>query len=315
MRKTAVLSRYKESNNIWHKYLEDMEYEILVYNKFSGNNLLPNIGRESHTFLRYIIDNYDKLPDEVLFSQYDPRDHFNEKYIYDYKNKDSMNYFLYSNLYDFIGIRPTDYELVIRGRYIDWYKFCNNLFNKNDYSFLSKIIATGCTINGIFRVTKNAILNNSIDLYKKGIKLLEHSIDPYEGYCFERIWKFLFTKYGYIDNNKYDIFKNRIFLFGTPSHKTKGRHQAVKGGAYGHIKLSDDGTITSNISYYSNYNESFWRINNDFLYIFSADGCVTSKYNLLKITNLDKDIIIGDLYNHNLISLEHFWLKPILFGI
>lgn len=322
MKKLAVLSRYKESNTFWAEYLKKIGYGILIFNKFAGDNLLPNVGRESHTFMYYIVNNYDSLPDEILFSQFDPMDHFRTSCsnVYNhprgYSGMAHTDYFLYSHLYDFIGIRPTDYEKRIRQRHIDWYKFYNNLFGQCNYEFLTKVLAAGCTLNGIFRTTKYAILNNHINLYKKAINLLEYSVDPYEGYCFERIWKFLLTKYGYIDNDKYNIFKNRIFLFGTPPHKTTGRHQDTKNGAYGHIKLSEDGTITTNkVSYYSNYNESFWKISNDHLYLFSADGCLTSKYDLSKhdISNIDNIIFEGNFYTHEGISDRHFWLKPILF--
>lgn len=322
MKKLAVLSRYKENDVFWPEYLQKNGYDILIFNKFAGENLLPNVGRESHTFIHYIINNYDNLPDEILFSQFSPMDHFNNSCCNIYNNPNKyrgilyIDYFLHSYLYDFIGIRPTDYESKIRNRYIDWYKFYNNFFEECNYEFLSKVVAAGCTINGVFRTTKYAILKNNINLYKKAIKLLEYSIDPYEGYCFERIWKFLFTKYGDIDNNKYNIFNNRLFLFGTPSNKTTGRHQQVKNGAYGHIKLSEDGTITTNkISYYSNYNESFWRISDHNLHIFSADGCLTSKYDISKydISNIDDSIFQGDFYTHKGISNKHFWLKPILF--
>jgi hypothetical protein len=45
---------------------------VKIYNKGQGDEggvSLPNIGRESHTYLTYIVDNYDTLPDVVFFTQ------------------------------------------------------------------------------------------------------------------------------------------------------------------------------------------------------------------------------------------------------
>jgi hypothetical protein len=44
-----------------------------------------NIGRESHTYLKYIIDNYDSLPEYVFFTQGNPFEHIKgdiNNYIY-----------------------------------------------------------------------------------------------------------------------------------------------------------------------------------------------------------------------------------------
>ena len=85
-----VISRYNE-NLDWVQSLVDTESwitHIIVYNKglpnisFSGKALekiqileIPNEGREGETYLRYIIDNYDTLPEHVWFLQGDPFDH------------------------------------------------------------------------------------------------------------------------------------------------------------------------------------------------------------------------------------------------
>ena len=61
------------------------QYNIIIYNK-SGNELscdknnliqkyLPNIGRESETYLTHIIDNYDNLSEYTIFIQDDTNHH------------------------------------------------------------------------------------------------------------------------------------------------------------------------------------------------------------------------------------------------
>ena len=62
-------------------WLEPIANETIVYNKATSLNTkipvekfqdvrtLPNVGRESHTYLTYVIENYDTLPDVITFSQ------------------------------------------------------------------------------------------------------------------------------------------------------------------------------------------------------------------------------------------------------
>jgi hypothetical protein len=74
-----VVARYKEDPWSW---LPKNDPYVKVYNK--GEPLkedssskcehasLPNIGRESHTYLTYIVQNYDALPEIVFFTQGSP---------------------------------------------------------------------------------------------------------------------------------------------------------------------------------------------------------------------------------------------------
>ena len=68
-----VICRYKE-NLTW---LNSINLPYKIYNK--GENDInfeyvnvPNYGRESEVFLRYIIENYNNLPKHVIFLQGDP---------------------------------------------------------------------------------------------------------------------------------------------------------------------------------------------------------------------------------------------------
>jgi len=71
-----VVARYNE-NLDWLKEIKmSKEIKITVYNK-GANDIdipfipLPNIGRESHTYLYHIINNYDNLADQTIFCQGD----------------------------------------------------------------------------------------------------------------------------------------------------------------------------------------------------------------------------------------------------
>ena len=72
----VIVAKYNEDVS-WTAYLE---YDHIIYNKNEPDNVhfehnLPNVGRESHTFLTYIIDNYDNLPNYMAFVQGNPFDH------------------------------------------------------------------------------------------------------------------------------------------------------------------------------------------------------------------------------------------------
>lgn len=65
-----VLSRYEEDIS-WTKPFAT-EANLIIYNKGSplnGTIRLPNVGRESHTYLHHIVHNYDDLAGWTIFSQ------------------------------------------------------------------------------------------------------------------------------------------------------------------------------------------------------------------------------------------------------
>jgi len=70
-----VIARYNE-NLDWLKSIPKT-IKITIYNKGNENNInypfikLPNIGRESHTYLYHIIHNYNQLADQTIFCQGD----------------------------------------------------------------------------------------------------------------------------------------------------------------------------------------------------------------------------------------------------
>lgn len=68
-----MIARYKEDVS-WLKRLSG--YRVYVYNKFYKEGLqLPNIGREAHTYVHHIVENYEKLDTISIFLQGDPFAH------------------------------------------------------------------------------------------------------------------------------------------------------------------------------------------------------------------------------------------------
>ena len=76
-----VIAKYKEDISWSDKF----KNERIVYEKFYDSNnkefiRLENKGREAGTYLQFIVDNYDNLPDVTIFTQGDPGILSNEKH-------------------------------------------------------------------------------------------------------------------------------------------------------------------------------------------------------------------------------------------
>jgi hypothetical protein len=78
----AIIARYNEDIN----WVKELEIPYLIVNKgdpITDPDLIPYIiemensvnGREAHTMLWYIIENYESLPDKLIFLQGNPFDH------------------------------------------------------------------------------------------------------------------------------------------------------------------------------------------------------------------------------------------------
>jgi hypothetical protein len=205
-----VVARYNE-NIHWLKH----DKNVIIYNKNKNNKLnlpneiiLENVGRESETYLNYIINNYHKLPDIVVFTQ---------ARIADHRGRDDINYLLYmknqaylhGKSYPIIVHTKTnnkscwdnDWNLNNDGSYYlqncylnnkpiifeDWFKK-HILFNKDNYPKPFCVYT-----NGLFAVKKELILRHPIEYYKYLIGLVNHHIDPAEGHFFERSWFYIFS--------------------------------------------------------------------------------------------------------------------------
>jgi hypothetical protein len=202
-----IVARYNEDI----QWLNDEMHNCIIYNKGEPLNipneiLIENVGRESETYLHYIIDNYDKLPDVVVFTQARIGDHKGAddvNYLLRIKN-DALEYSISKNLsihYDNNTNIHFDKEWNLRtdGWFLkDNYK--NNQpitflewFTKNINNTYPNPLIFYC--NAIFALKKELILSNSIDYYKKLILEVNHHINSTEGHFFERSWYYIFTHF------------------------------------------------------------------------------------------------------------------------
>ena len=189
-----VVARYNEDPWSW---LSKEDPYVKVYNK--GTPLdkctpLKNIGRESHTYLTYVVDNYDSLPEIVFFTQGAP----------DHTGGHPIEYFTS------ISEKCSDNHHVTKGPYYTFGSdgFLGNYHGelyKSDLSFFDwfeKYICKDVDPRGdivwymgaTFSVKRENILSRSREYY---IDLLnqfpkDHA-NPEIGHYFERSWYYIFN--------------------------------------------------------------------------------------------------------------------------
>jgi len=205
-----VIARYNENIN----WLKPLSEHCIVYNK--GDNDIDltwskcalkrvNVGRESETYLSYILENYNNLPDFVVFTQ---------GHIADHVGEDSCNYLLHllsqaslkgisdpvlwhrdtamhnswnsnwNQLPDGSFLFEANYSNGIPILFRDWFHL---VFKPTQWP-----IPFGICKNGIFAVHKSKILQHPLSFYLYLQAFVNHHVDPAEGHFLERSWYYIF---------------------------------------------------------------------------------------------------------------------------
>jgi hypothetical protein len=186
-----VVARYNECVE-WTKQFPN----IIIYNKGQNLNndynevLLNNVGREGHTYYKYICDNYENLSDYTIFLQGRPFDH-------------SPN--ILSNLNKYINNKELSIDFEFLSEHIiyssldlEYSRFwqCKNIHKNWEIVFgvnseENQECIFGCGAQ--FIVSKNKILKNTKEFYENIVKMLEYTIHPLEGHDIERFHKYIFS--------------------------------------------------------------------------------------------------------------------------
>ena len=174
-----VVSKYKE-NTSWTKKYE----HVIIYDKFKGD--LPNLGREAHTYLTYIIQNYDTLPSKVYFSQGWIQDHTSESifetgtYSFDYIDKYTHGGHIRN--YNGTVMFPKE-KLNVK----EWFHTYIN--NQIDLETPIKI-----WWNAIFPVSRTQIHFRPKEYYQMLFDLIpKNGTNPEIAHYFERSWYYIFN--------------------------------------------------------------------------------------------------------------------------
>ena len=192
-----VVARYNENLNWLNHYFKF----ITVYNK--GNSRLcdkdiklDNIGRESHTYLTHIIDNWDNLSEKTFFCQGYINDHATwpiYKYLFNNRHLTINLDCHQSTCYQFWGhliindpkyLNSISYSPYTFGQWWDKYVKKKKPF-PNDFKWGS---------GAIFSVSKSLIKENSLEYYQNLRDSLRNCQNPEEGHYFERSWFYIFNQ-------------------------------------------------------------------------------------------------------------------------
>jgi hypothetical protein len=232
-----VVARYNE-NIEWLLPLKDI---TIIYNK--GNNIpllnkfntiyLSNIGRESHTYLNHIINNYDILAEKTIFFQGKIDDH--KKNILDIEDYFKEDDFI--GKFDILNINTLKNNINHYGKYKEDlkngnlkkcyftpYDWITNIIgidmNENVNNIKNNTENTKVVWNAIFSISKNLILSKPKIFYQNILRFVNDHSNPEEGHYLERTWYLLFnnkyikkdTIYYYLINNYKDVFKVKQLL-------------------------------------------------------------------------------------------------------
>jgi hypothetical protein len=183
---TMVVARYNEDLD----WLRTVPWNYIVYNKggilpdwIKNEIKLPNIGHEAHTYLVYIIDNYDNLPDYTIFVQGYPFDH-SKKLIEKINNFDAKD--------DFFALSDAVLQSDATG--YPWHPGLK-IGESAQKLFLDQIDVFEFLAGAEFIVSKRAILFHSMTTYQRILDFLIGSkdiIEPFSGWVMERLWKTIF---------------------------------------------------------------------------------------------------------------------------
>jgi hypothetical protein len=185
-----IIARYNE-NIDWSKQFDN----LIIYNKGRPLNLyneinINNVGREGHTYYKYIYDNYDTLDEYTMFLQGNPFDHTAE-IITKIKN---IRQQILSNTYNekltFLSDKIFNCSIngCIHHKGLPLIETYFKLFNCQPDTNLMFLFGAGAQ----FIVSKEQIHKRPREFYLKIVNILEYSINPIEGFVIERFHGLIF---------------------------------------------------------------------------------------------------------------------------
>jgi hypothetical protein len=202
---TIVVARYNEDIT----WLQDITHPSIVYNKSTEPYEAPipghitiiddvaNVGREAYTYLKFIIDNYDHLPDITVFLQGCIKDHqegfdtpgefidvliseaaakgMSMRTVHDcYDTKPDFTIDFWYTAIEASPIRPFD----------QWFKkYIGEQLKTNPLQW----IPAAC-----FAVRKDHILQHTRAFYMRLLHTVDHHVNPEAVYFLERSWYHIF---------------------------------------------------------------------------------------------------------------------------
>jgi hypothetical protein len=203
---SGIVSRYSEDIS----WIEEMDFPITIYNKneipLHNSITLKNIGRESHTYLSHIVNNYPDFSDFTVFMQGSPFFHLEEgcgpKELRDLIHQNVTKNIPFKGLAwfrtkcDRFGRPHQMNDPQSKDKWLGWGKDIpvgetfKKLFQQEPPQ---QFIASAMT--GNFIVRKDRILCRPLSFYLNALEIISN--DPQDefntGHAFERLWQLIFN--------------------------------------------------------------------------------------------------------------------------
>ncbi len=203
---SAVIAKYKEDIS----WTAELDFPVDIYDKSDspahGVIKLPNIGRESHTYLTHIVRNYPQFCDYTVFLQGSPFFHLEENagprellkliHLTISKSVPFKGLAWFKSRCDRLGRPHHMDDPAKKGKWPGWGKDIpvgeafERLFRKEAPK---EFLASAMT--GNFIVRKDRILTRPLEFYQNALAIIEN--DPHDesntGHAFERLWQIIFN--------------------------------------------------------------------------------------------------------------------------
>lgn len=192
----TTLTQYIKRCHVYDKGGETIPY----YNVWRWEKI-KNVGREAHTYLKHIIDNYNNLSEVTLFTQGNIKDHgacAND--LYECVKNAQKNGF--DQLV--INVKPEMYSnwgmMNHTGKWLEEKKSGNMRLAKLTFGEFYEAImehkhpdSIKIYYAAIFAVRKDVIQKHPLSKYIQMIEFVDDHINPEEGHYFERLWNIFWT--------------------------------------------------------------------------------------------------------------------------
>lgn len=202
-----IVSVYQEDID----WLKPVANRVMMYLKDANRALptdfyqifrLPNVGREGHSYLHYIVENYDNLPEICVFIQGRIHDHIEPSRMIDFR-------WLHDAVESAktIGFASITSMSLSGQSLIPW---CDEYLKRIANGNLTRAPSPSIVVyvkkhanidikipymtsgNGLFAVRRDHVLRHDRSVYESMRESLSHSNDPEEGHFLERLWVSIF---------------------------------------------------------------------------------------------------------------------------
>jgi len=223
-----IISRFNENLN-WTTEMPFRLFKYTVYNKGNNENFnktnvkkiinIENVGKNDHTYLFHIIENYNNLANITVFLPGSINLEYKKikaKFLFNniIRNKFSTAHFIgqyHENIkYTFNNFKLDNWETSDKTNFLlnresvlqkskirpygNWYSY-----------FFGNTPAHWSTMCGIFSIDKRDILQHPVERYKRLLQTVNKHSNPEAGHYIERSWCAIFFPLKFTNKIQYNI--------------------------------------------------------------------------------------------------------------